>query len=120
MIFRLSLGIAALLPIASCTPPAPGAGSLMSAAAPATAPEGMPTKFGLAAGWFARQAGYQAVASLTPAGQGLTQPFVQSGGATPFVNSSRTVEDAERSLECLTAAVYYEARSEPVEGQRAS
>ena len=38
--------------------------------------------------------------------------------APPFV-TSHSVDDASRAAECLTAAVYYEARSQSVEGQRA-
>jgi spore germination cell wall hydrolase CwlJ-like protein len=38
--------------------------------------------------------------------------------APPFVTSN-SVDDASRAAECLTAAVYYEARSQSVEGQRA-
>ena len=41
-------------------------------------------------------------------------PFV----APPFVTSNSS-DDASRAAECLTAAVYYEARSQSVEGQRA-
>jgi hypothetical protein len=119
MIFRLSIVAAALLPIASCTPGTPGAGSLLLSAAPTSVPTVSPSSFGgLPAGWFARQAGLVVNASLTPGTQTFAQPLLQSG-ATPFVNSSKTVEDAQRALECLTAAVYYEARSETVEGQRA-
>ena len=41
-------------------------------------------------------------------------PFV----APPFLTSS-SVDDASRAAECLTAAVYYEARSQSEDGQRA-
>lgn len=41
-------------------------------------------------------------------------PFV----APPFVTSN-SVDDASRAAECLTAAVYYEARSQSEDGQRA-
>lgn len=41
-------------------------------------------------------------------------PFV----APPFVTSNSS-DDASRAADCLTAAVYYEARSQSVEGQRA-
>jgi hypothetical protein len=119
MIFRLSIVAAALLPIASCTPPAPGAGSLLSSAAPSSGPNATESPFGLPSGWFARQAAFIANASLTPSNQGFAHPLLQTAAPAPFVNSSRTLEDSQRALECLTAAVYYEARSEPVEGQRA-
>jgi spore germination cell wall hydrolase CwlJ-like protein len=36
----------------------------------------------------------------------------------PFVSGAQG-DDASRALDCLTAAVYYEARSEPTDGQRA-
>lgn len=39
--------------------------------------------------------------------------------APAFRFAARTEEDAARARECLTAAVYYEARSESQEGQRA-
>jgi spore germination cell wall hydrolase CwlJ-like protein len=38
--------------------------------------------------------------------------------APPFVTSN-SVDDASRAAECLTAAVYYEARSQSEDGQRA-
>ncbi|HEU0043238.1 cell wall hydrolase [Sphingomonas sp.] len=41
------------------------------------------------------------------------------GAAKPFLAQPASADDATRAQECLTAAVYYEARSEPVEGQRA-
>jgi spore germination cell wall hydrolase CwlJ-like protein len=39
--------------------------------------------------------------------------------ARPFAFSAASPIDRQRSLECLTAAVYYEAATEPPEGQRA-
>ncbi|HEU0135315.1 MAG TPA: cell wall hydrolase [Allosphingosinicella sp.] len=39
--------------------------------------------------------------------------------AEPFVVGDRSERDIAASLQCLTAAVYYEARSEALEGQRA-
>jgi len=39
--------------------------------------------------------------------------------APPFVAEARSPVDAARALDCLTAAVYYEARSESEDGQRA-
>jgi hypothetical protein len=39
--------------------------------------------------------------------------------AEPFVVGQRSERDVAASLQCLTAAVYYEARSESFEGQRA-
>ena len=37
----------------------------------------------------------------------------------PFEIGNVANDDAQRALQCLTAAVYYEARSEPLDGQRA-
>lgn len=39
--------------------------------------------------------------------------------ASPFLATVASIDDAARARECLTAAVYHEARSEPAEGQRA-
>lgn len=39
--------------------------------------------------------------------------------ATPFSLANAGAADRARSLDCLTAAIYYEAATEPVDGQRA-
>lgn len=44
---------------------------------------------------------------------------VATGAPPPFLEQAASAADADRARGCLTAAVYYEARSEPVEGQRA-
>jgi spore germination cell wall hydrolase CwlJ-like protein len=44
---------------------------------------------------------------------------VSSDPAQPFDIENQSASDKARSLDCLTAAIYYEARSEPVDGQRA-
>jgi spore germination cell wall hydrolase CwlJ-like protein len=44
---------------------------------------------------------------------------VSNAPADPFSDNGQSTDDHERSLNCLTAAIYYEARSEPEEGQRA-
>ena len=50
-------------------------------------------------------------------------PDAPFAAATPFVAppflTSNSVDDASRAAECLTAAVYYEARSQSEDGQRA-
>lgn len=48
-----------------------------------------------------------------------TSVSVPVTAAPPFVESARSLDDTARAIECLTAAVYYEARSESVDGQRA-
>jgi hypothetical protein len=40
-------------------------------------------------------------------------------GAPAFLAAAHTDADAARASDCLTAAIYYEARSEPEDGQRA-
>ncbi len=42
-----------------------------------------------------------------------------SAGAPPFLAAMRSEDDARRATDCLTQAIYYEARSEPLDGQRA-
>lgn len=42
-----------------------------------------------------------------------------STGAAPAFTAPRTADDAARAADCLTAAVYYEARSQSTDGQRA-
>ncbi len=44
---------------------------------------------------------------------------IETVSANPFALAAQTPQDADRALDCLTAAIYYEARSETVEGQRA-
>ncbi len=39
--------------------------------------------------------------------------------APAFLAAARSTDDASHATDCLTAAVYYEARSEPIDGQRA-
>lgn len=55
-------------------------------------------------------------ASLDDAADVVPPPPV---GAPAFVAQPRSEADATRASDCLTAAIYYEARSEPVDGQRA-
>ena len=54
-----------------------------------------------------------------PAAGAAMTPAVALGAAPPPFLAARTADDAGRALECLTAAVYHEARSEGVDGQRA-
>lgn len=50
-------------------------------------------------------------------------PFIGQERGLPtlpsFLSSARSPDDAARAADCLTTAIYYEARSEPVDGQRA-
>jgi hypothetical protein len=47
------------------------------------------------------------------------QPLAHSVVASPFALGAESDQNADRALDCLTAAVYYEARSESIDGQRA-
>src|SRR3954451_5990784 len=49
----------------------------------------------------------------------LAEEIAPGMPATPFDMSQRSPVDMQNAQECLTAAVYYEARSESEEGQRA-
>jgi spore germination cell wall hydrolase CwlJ-like protein len=44
---------------------------------------------------------------------------IEMAAAPAFTGIAQTATDAARAAECLTAAIYYEARSEPIDGQRA-
>ncbi|RZL60085.1 MAG: cell wall hydrolase [Sphingomonas sp.] len=50
-------------------------------------------------------------------GDDAAPAFVQAAPA--FLAQAQSQDDAARAADCLTAAVYYEARSEPLDGQRA-
>jgi hypothetical protein len=63
---------------------------------------------------------FAASAEEAAAGQAVLPEVIAPGPpARPFNGLSRSQEAFQRSLECLTAAVYYEARSESEDGQRA-
>ena len=47
------------------------------------------------------------------------EPVQVAGAARPFSTARASAVDRARALECLTAAIYYEAASEPDAGQRA-
>ena len=57
------------------------------------------------------------IAPPTAAAQAFARRM--SAGAPPFLASMRSDDDTRRATDCLTQAVYYEARSEPQDGQRA-
>ncbi|MFL6844813.1 MAG: cell wall hydrolase [Allosphingosinicella sp.] len=101
MLHKSLLGLPVVLLGASCVPPvAAGQGSvtLASVAAPRTA-EAPPAK----------------VLLPLPAPEAIAPGHA----AAPFDIGDHGEKDVLASLDCLTAAVYYEARSEGTEGQRA-
>jgi spore germination cell wall hydrolase CwlJ-like protein len=59
-----------------------------------------------------------AASTLTPS-LDTTPAAATPIAAPPFLVQPRTTDDAARALDCLTAAVYYEARSQSLDGQRA-
>jgi len=106
----------ALLAMSSCVPPH-SSGSRVAQAVPPPTPRQLLRDLALD------------VPGDLPGLEGLPPSLrdaVSDGGATgdpqaapPFLAQAQSAEDARRASECLTAAVYYEARSEPVDGQRA-
>lgn len=106
---RFIIGLAALATATSCV--APGAG-----------------RYDVAQRAVARAHTQAKPAPIVPAGPSpmmLSAPPVATPAdavvpaeAPPFIAPAQT-DDAARALDCLTAAVYYEARSEPIEGQEA-
>ena len=96
MLHKSMLGLPMLLLGASCVPPV---AARQGVASPGSAPAGQAS---------AR------VVPLPPA-----EAIAPGQAAEPFVVGVRSERDIAASLQCLTAAVYYEARSESFEGQRA-
>jgi hypothetical protein len=97
MLNKSMLGLPMLLLGASCVPPAVAGRGVASAGAapPALAAEGK-------------------AVPLPPA-----EAIAPGHAAEPFVIGERSARDISAALQCLTAAVYHEARSEALEGQRA-
>ena len=105
MLKRSLLGLLAIMGGTSCVPE----GEVRSASAPVTI---APSDAAL----------LQKLALTPPEPTTLAVPPViptPRTGAPAFTPAVRSEGDAARALECLTAAVYYEARSEPDPGQRA-
>jgi hypothetical protein len=98
----LSLGLLLLL-VASCVPAA-GAGTRLASVNTASAAA-------------ARTANVATEAPPPP--DILAREIAVGGAARPFDIGDTSHDDVLSALDCLTAAVYYEARSEPVDGQRA-
>jgi hypothetical protein len=96
MLHKSMLGLPMLLLGASCVPPV---AARQSVASPGSAPAALA---------LAR------TVPLPPA-----EAIAPGQAAAPFVVGERSERDLAASLQCLTAAVYYEARSESSEGQRA-
>jgi spore germination cell wall hydrolase CwlJ-like protein len=103
---RLVAAVPGLMAAASCVPASQFTAAAPAALAQAPAqPQRSPAEM-LAERKFWKRAGeLLAPVSATP--------------AAPFAADAQSDDDRARSLDCLTNAIYYEARSEPEDGQRA-
>jgi hypothetical protein len=112
---RLMLGLAVLVPAASCAPRSdpnkPG-----NTATLAIPPRQMLQRLALDV---PRDVA-ESLPALEDAAMNSTATLAISA-APPFLgfSNTRTPDDANRALDCLTAAIYYEARSQSDDGQRA-
>lgn len=114
---RHALAGVALLSAASCVPPRQGV-SRVSQAVPPPTPRQLLRDLALdVPGDLPGLAGLPA--SLRDAVDDTDAGPAPATAAPPFLAQMQSQDDAERATNCLTAAVYYEARSEPVDGQRA-
>ncbi len=60
-----------------------------------------------------------AIADLRPAAASAPAPAPDPWAAAPFVLRTASIAERKQAVTCLAAAVYFEAGTEPVEGQRA-
>ncbi len=119
MYHRSLLGLAMLLLAASCVPPKV-AGPVASPALAGNRPLLPPLERPSAGPGRDAADACGAAADHTATGTASARGDARSAtAAPPFESLAQDDDDARRSLECLTAAVYYEARSEPLDGQRA-
>ncbi len=100
MFWRSLLGFGVLLTGASCVPPAAHM-RVASASADAASDPAQQTRI------------------ILPPPEVMAREIAPGHAASPFTMAAQTESDRANSLQCLTAAIYYEARSEPEEGQRA-
>ncbi len=100
-----------LIAAASCVPPQSFAGAPKTIA---QAPRPTAPRFGIAPGTILAQMPEMPL----PPPPLPDAPLIQQA-APAFVNAAQSATDSSRALDCLTAAVYYEARSQTEDGQRA-
>jgi hypothetical protein len=115
MYHRSLLGLAMLLLAASCVPPR------LAGPVAAPSPAGNRSLPPLQRPTLAQTEVSPPPIAAIPIATGLAiaTPPMSGNAAPPFEGFAQDDDNARRSLECLTAAVYYEARSEPLDGQRA-
>lgn len=111
MRWRHLSGLVMLVAAASCVPPG---GAHAPAAVSADVPA--PRRWVSPGTLLAAMPGASAALPAAPA---TLDPLVLPPQAAPFAQVAQDEVDAGRALDCLTAAVYYEARGESVDGQRA-
>lgn len=103
---RLVAAVPGMMAAASCVPANQFAAATPAAIAqPPAQPQRSPAEMAAERKFWKRAGELLAPVSATP--------------ATPFAAGAQSDEDRARSLDCLTSAIYYEARSEPEDGQRA-
>src|SRR4051812_13079321 len=112
---KAMLGWPILLLSASCVPAALGQQLALSATA-------LPTR--ATASTPAATPGFQTLslpvaAEAPPPTEQLAEEIAVGSAARPFDVAAASTDDVRSAEECLTAAVYYEARSESEDGQRA-
>jgi len=105
-----------LLSASSCVPPQ-SRGARISQAVPPPTPRQLLRDLALDVP--GDEPGLEGLPASLRAAIGREPGAVPTSVAPPFLAQTQSDLDAERATECLTAAVYYEARSEPVDGQRA-
>lgn len=108
MLKRSLLGGAALLASTSCVP-----------RDVARAPVARRQEIAAAQTLLKRLALNAPVDQLTRAATAIVPDLPGARPAPAFTGAALTPDDAQRAIGCLTAAVYYEARSESADGQRA-
>jgi hypothetical protein len=104
----VSLGL--LLVVASCVPPAAARYQAQTFTADQLHKASLPTNEALSV---------PIATEAPPPPEILAEDIAPGLPAQPFDMSQRSDVDMNNALECLTAAVYYEARSESEDGQRA-
>src|SRR3954462_14940892 len=109
---KAMLGWPILLLSASCVPAAFGQQLAMSVA-PVAAPAGPAARPGF------QTLSLPVAAEEPPPPEVMADEIAVGSPARPFDIGSASANDFRSALDCLTAAVYYEARSESEDGQRA-
>jgi hypothetical protein len=108
MLHRSYLGFPLVLLAASCVPPV---AAHYSQSAPSVAP-------GFSFGAPGSDSAAPATGAL-PTAEVIAAAIAPGPAAKPFALARASMDDERSALDCLTAAVYYEARSESEAGQRA-